>query len=114
MSTKTNVRIVVSAVVGIFILLLAVGSFYTVDEGERGVVVRYGSVVAVSEPGLHFKIPLVDAVRRISTQEQVEMYQRMEAYSNDQQPALMNISVRYQIDSSRVDDTLFPYTTLFR
>ncbi|MCC5827213.1 SPFH domain-containing protein, partial [Alkalimonas sp.] len=28
----------------------------------------------------------------------------MEAYSNDQQPAVMNLSVRYQIDSSRVDE----------
>lgn len=104
MSVKKNVATVTSVVIAIFILLLAVGSVYTVDEGERGVVIRYGSVVSVSEPGLHFKIPLVDAVRKISTQEQVEMYQRMEAYSNDQQPAVMNISVRYQIDNSRVDE----------
>ncbi|MCC5854126.1 MAG: prohibitin family protein [Idiomarina sp.] len=104
MSSKNGFKVAGSAIAGIFIFLLAVGSFYTVDEGERGVVIRYGSLINVADPGLHFKIPLVDSVRKISVQEQVELYRNMEAYSNDQQPAVMNLSVRYQIDSSRVDE----------
>ncbi|MDP4537049.1 SPFH domain-containing protein [Alkalimonas collagenimarina] len=104
MAKNTSIRAAGAAVLGIFILLFAVGSFYTVDEGERGVVIRYGSLINVAEPGLHFKLPVIDSVRKISVQEQVELYRNMEAYSNDQQPAVMNLSVRYQIDSSRVDE----------
>lgn len=104
MSTKQVVTITSSVIIGLIILMLSLGSFYTVDEGERGVVVRYGSVVAVNESGLHFKVPLVDNVRKISTQEHLVRYSDMEAYSNDQQPAVMNVSVRYTVDSSRVDD----------
>ena len=104
MAKNKNMFTAAAAAVGILILLFAVGSFYTVDEGERGVVIRYGSLINVAEPGLHFKLPVIDSVRKISVQEQVELYRNMEAYSNDQQPAVMNLSVRYQIDSSRVDE----------
>lgn len=93
-----------SGVVAFLLLILVLGAFYTVDEGERAVVVRYGQVVGVNESGLHFKTPIVDSVRRISTQEHLIRYDSMEAYSNDQQPATMGVSVRYQVDSSRVDD----------
>ncbi|MCH8537088.1 MAG: prohibitin family protein [Alkalimonas sp.] len=104
MAKSKNIRTAAAAAFGILILLFAVGSFYTVDEGERGVVIRYGSLINVADPGLHFKLPIIDSVRKISVQEQVELYRDMEAYSNDQQPAVMNLSVRYQIDSSRVDE----------
>ncbi|MDP4530395.1 prohibitin family protein [Alkalimonas delamerensis] len=104
MAKNKNIFTAAAAALGILILLFAVGSFYTVDEGERGVVIRYGSLINVAEPGLHFKLPVIDSVRKISVQEQVELYRNMEAYSNDQQPAVMNLSVRYQIDSSRVDE----------
>ncbi|MEE2002820.1 prohibitin family protein [Alkalimonas sp. MEB108] len=104
MAKNKNIFTAAAAALGVLILLFAVGSFYTVDEGERGVVIRYGSLIHVAEPGLHFKLPVIDSVRKISVQEQVELYRNMEAYSNDQQPAVMNLSVRYQIDSSRVDE----------
>ncbi|MEE2025366.1 prohibitin family protein [Alkalimonas mucilaginosa] len=104
MAKNKNIFTAAAAALGVLTLLFAVGSFYTVDEGERGVVIRYGSLINVAEPGLHFKLPIIDSVRKISVQEQVELYRNMEAYSNDQQPAVMNLSVRYQIDSSRVDE----------
>ena len=34
------------------------GSFYTVDEGERGVVIRTGEITGVATPGLHWKLPI--------------------------------------------------------
>ncbi len=42
---------------------LAFSSFYRVDAQERGVVMRFGSFVGVTEPGLHFKLPFpIDSV----------------------------------------------------
>lgn len=51
------------AVIGLLILLVAFNTYYTVDEGDRGVVLRNGKIVSVSEPGLHFKLPFVEDVK---------------------------------------------------
>ncbi len=53
----------------VILLILGVGAYsaaYTVQESEQVVIVRLGKVMggAVNEPGLHFKLPLVDDVRR--------------------------------------------------
>ncbi len=40
------------------VVVLPFLSYYTVNEGERGILLRYGKIVKVAEPGLGFKIPL--------------------------------------------------------
>lgn len=54
------------------IVLLAVGalvlssSAYTIDEAEQGIIVQLGAPVGetITEPGLHFKMPFIQEVRR--------------------------------------------------
>ncbi len=44
-------------------------SFYTVQPEERAVVKRFGAVVAINDPGLHFKLPFgVDVVQKVATE----------------------------------------------
>ena len=47
-----------------FILLIVVyGSLFTVDQRHQALVVRLGQPLPpIIEPGLHFKLPLVDSV----------------------------------------------------
>jgi len=73
------------------------GSFYTIDQGERGVILRYGKVVDIAEPGLGFKIPFIEDVKIVSTQIHAVTYKGLQAYSQDQQPATMNVSVNYHV-----------------
>lgn len=50
------------------VLIGAVTSFYTVQPEEEGVVKRFGRVVAIVDPGLHFKLPFgIDRVRTVPT-----------------------------------------------
>lgn len=43
-------------------------SFYTVQPEQQAVVKRFGAVVAITDPGLHFKIPFgVDKVQRVAS-----------------------------------------------
>lgn len=53
------------------VLLLLWGaftSFYTVQPEEQAVVKRFGAVVNITDPGLHFKIPFgVDTVERVAS-----------------------------------------------
>ncbi|HOO27280.1 MAG TPA: FtsH protease activity modulator HflK [Lachnospiraceae bacterium] len=58
--------------VGIALLLLVVlglvfSSFYTIQEEEQAVVCTLGVPKAVTEPGLHFKIPLIQTVDKVNT-----------------------------------------------
>ena len=51
---------IITGVLFVLILCLAFGSWFQVDQGERGVVLRNGKLVRVSEPGLDFKTPFID------------------------------------------------------
>lgn len=99
-----SLKAVIGAIVGFVFVLLAFGTVYTVDDGERGAVVRTGKLVSVSEPGLHWKLPLVDSVHFFSVREFSHTFEGVEAYSSDQQPATLQISVSYRIDPTRIGE----------
>jgi regulator of protease activity HflC (stomatin/prohibitin superfamily) len=84
---------------GLVIIYVVFASWYTVDEGERAVVLRFGQLVGEEVPGLHFKLPWVDTVRMITVQNQTKRYQNLEAYSRDQQPADLTVSVTYVVSN---------------
>lgn len=48
-------------------LIVVTGSFYTIKEQEQAVLITFGQAKAVTEPGLHFKIPLVQQVKKVNT-----------------------------------------------
>ena len=54
------------ALVAIIILLTIGNATYTIDQGEQGIIVQFGEPVGdvVAEPGLHFKKPFIQEVRR--------------------------------------------------
>lgn len=90
--------------VALFVMSIIFGAWYTIDEGERGVVLRTGKVIDTAEPGLHFKLPFFDSVVKLSTQTRKVVYTKMATYSNDQQLAYLEISVNYRIDPSLVQE----------
>jgi regulator of protease activity HflC (stomatin/prohibitin superfamily) len=93
---------------------VVMGSWYTVDQGYRGVVTRNGAVIGMAEPGLGFKIPFVDSVKLISVQEHSRTYgseRGLSSYSRDQQPAEIRVSVNYQIPEGRVDEVYANFGT---
>ena len=58
----------------VFILLIIVGNtLFVVKETERAVMLRFGQLVnADIEPGLHYKIPWVNTVRKFDARIQTE------------------------------------------
>lgn len=104
---KGVVQAGIGAVVVLFILFT---SAYTIDEGERGVILRLGKIVGEAGPGLHFKVPVINSVEKISVQIQKEAFDktemgdtRLQTYSRDQQPATIAMAVNYHVtDASAV------------
>ena len=59
---KMNPMILIVIVIALFI---ASGSFFTVDEREKVIVFRLGEIVRTDlEPGLHFKFPFINNIRK--------------------------------------------------
>jgi len=53
-------------VVALLLFNLVYSSFYTINPGERGVVLRFGKYAKTASPGLNFKVPLVDTVYKVN------------------------------------------------
>lgn len=92
-----------ATIIGLTALTVLGGSWYTVDEGYRGVTLRNGAVTGTAEPGLGFKLPLIDSVIDISVQSQAQLYENVLAYSRDQQTAGLSLSVNYRFPADQVE-----------
>lgn len=58
----------IAIVIGIIVVLvLLFNSTYQIREQEQAVLVTFGKAQAVTDPGLHFKIPFVQQVRKVNT-----------------------------------------------
>src|ERR1700693_3284580 len=99
-----NRGIIGAAVIGLVALLAIFGSWYTVDQTERAVLLRNGAVVGTAQPGLGFKIPLIDSVQKISVRTATYTWDKMNSYSYDQQPADLKISVTLRAAPEKVAD----------
>jgi regulator of protease activity HflC (stomatin/prohibitin superfamily) len=98
-----------SVIAGIVALTILGGSWYTVDQGERGVILRNGAIIGTAEPGLGFKYPVIDRVARITVQDRSRIYTNLAAYSRDQQPAELSVSVTYRLPEGQVQQIYSQY-----
>src|SRR6201993_5347455 len=96
----------------IVILIVAGGSWYTVDQTERGVLLRNGAVIGTAQPGLGFKVPLFDSVEKVSVKTSTYTWDKMNSYSYDQQPADLKISVTLRAAPEKVADLYARFGTL--
>ena len=55
------------AVLALVLLILALNSTYEIKEQEQAVLITLGKAQAVTDPGLHFKIPFIQQVRKVNT-----------------------------------------------
>lgn len=60
-------RVVITATIVIFLLVLALNSFYTVKETEAAVITTFGKASTNTRKGLNFKIPFIQKVRKVNT-----------------------------------------------
>lgn len=51
----------------IAVLILVLNATYQIREQEQAVLITFGRPQAVTDPGLHFKIPFVQKVRKVNT-----------------------------------------------
>ena len=60
-------KIMIAVVAVIVFAILVSQSTYTIREQEQAVLVTFGKAEAVTEAGLHFKIPFIQQVKKVNT-----------------------------------------------
>ncbi|MBP8171258.1 MAG: prohibitin family protein [Pseudomonas sp.] len=112
MNPLLNLKPIAGGLLALLLLIALMGSWYTVNETERGVLLRNGALVGVIEPGLSLKIPLIETVKFISVQSNATTYQGLQAYSKDQQTATLNVSVSWHVVPAEVGKVYMQYQDL--
>ena len=58
----------IGLIIAVFVVLIcAFNATYEIKEQEQAVLITFGQAQAVTEPGLHFKIPFIQQVRKVNT-----------------------------------------------
>ena len=124
---KLNSRIFTSGIFAVVILIALVAavmnSWYTIDQGDRGVLLTNGALSSVVNPGLHFKLPFLQRVEKLSLRQQVVKWgcerndncsnlPAMQAYSRDQQPADMRVTVNFHVPEAEVASVYTNYGSI--
>lgn len=66
-SKKSAGKIAGIIIAAFVVLLLVLNSTYEIKEQEQAVLITLGQATPVTEPGLHFKIPFIQQVKKVNT-----------------------------------------------
>lgn len=110
----TGLKIFIAFIALILLIAAGSGSFFTVDAGEKAVVLTFGEISRTADPGLHVKIPFVQTVKKFNVRVQKATFGRGEgalaeqpvlsAYSFDQQIIeSYRLSITWSYDADKID-----------
>ncbi|ENE6639015.1 prohibitin family protein [Salmonella enterica] len=100
---KGILLIIICGCITLFAITIIMGSWYTINQGERGVKLRYGKLIEIASPGLGFKIPIIESIEKVSIRSHSAVYNQLSAYSKDQQPAVLQVSINYHVLPGEVE-----------
>lgn len=93
---------VVSGIILILVVIFSFSAFYSIDTGERGVILRFGRLTGIASEGLNVKMPFVDNIEVLSVRDH-NMTTKSEVSSSDIQTIAVEVGLVYSLDPQRVD-----------
>jgi len=96
----SKVKTVVMAAGGIFVFLILLSSLVIINTGTVGVLLQFGEMKDVLQPGLHVVIPIISNVQPMSVQT-MKYEVQASAASSDLQIVTSTIAVNYHIKDDR-------------
>jgi regulator of protease activity HflC (stomatin/prohibitin superfamily) len=94
------------------VCLFASFSFYTVNERELGLVLRNGKIFSEVGPGLGWKLPVIDKVFRISSQNNILHIAGVHGYTSDLHGFNADVSVAWHVAPDKVADIYTRYNDI--
>ncbi len=91
-------RNMVLMIVALLVVGLVSASVYTVQETERVIVLRFGAVKETDvQPGLHFKMPVAETVKRFDARVLTLDSAPQTYYTLEKKPLIVDSFVKYQV-----------------
>jgi regulator of protease activity HflC (stomatin/prohibitin superfamily) len=94
-------------VVGFIVLILVLGSFFTVRTAEVAIVTRFGKFLSVANPGLNWKLPFFDSVSGVVSLRVNQITLTMETKTKDNVFVTIPISVQNRVKPEKVYDAFY-------
>jgi regulator of protease activity HflC (stomatin/prohibitin superfamily) len=96
-----------SVIAGIFILSIALGSFFTVNTAQVAIITRFGKFLCVANPGLNWKWPFIDSVAGRVSLRVNQITLTMETKTKDNVFVTIPISVQNRVRPEKVYDAYY-------
>ena len=103
-----NIKSVIALVTFLLLIFIILDGIYTVEQGDRGIHLRFGKLIDIEEAGLHFKIPVIDSIRTMSIRTD-KYVKTIEIYSKDVQGASVLLSVNYALNPAHLSEIYTKY-----
>lgn len=103
-SNKGLITLVIALFTTVFLIIPALwGSFYTVDSGERAIVLTLGSVSDIEDDGLHFKLPFFQKAKIVDVRTR-KAHAPAQAASSDMQRVTTEVALNYHLDPTKLGE----------
>jgi modulator of FtsH protease HflC len=110
-TVRLGSRTMLLGISAIALAALANGSWFRVRQNEVAYIARFGKVANAAagplQPGLHFKIPLVDEADTISVSTDTIKMPVMKAFTRDTQEITLQLSLTYNVPPSAAYHLLY-------
>ena len=96
-----------SYLIVLLILLLVASGLFIVKQQTAAIIERFGRFVAIRQPGLHIKIPLVDKVVGRMSLKILQLDVIVETKTKDDVFVKLKVSVQYKVVQEKVYDAFY-------
>ena len=97
----------VGFIVLVVVVLLALAGFFTVDTAQVAVIQRFGKFIRVADPGLNWKIPVIDSIAGRVSLRVNQITLTMETKTKDNVFVTIPISVQCRVRAESVFDAYY-------
>lgn len=97
--------------VAAFVLVGVWLGIYRIDAGHVGIVKRFGNVIEVVDPGLHYKLPYADTVEEMEVRERA-FSMDLDAASQDPLELPIKVTVNWLVKRAQVQDLYVQFGSL--
>lgn len=95
--------LIAAAVAFVMLFLFFVTNYYTIQPYERGIKTFGGNYAGIAEPGMHFTMPFVGAVRKVDVSQLQFTTAKLNTYTVDNQEVDATLVVQYQYPETELE-----------
>ena len=93
--------------ISLFVILFALSGLFIVKQQTSAVIERFGRFIAIRQPGLHIKIPLIDKIAGRISLRVMQLDVIVETKTKDDVFVKLKVSVQYRVVPAKVYEAFY-------